>query len=236
MDPYYMTPVDHIRRWLAPYATWATLRLAILAGLAVLPVVQVDRAARAAGQGPVMAWATAAAGVVLAAAAAWEAPQRRGAAAYPAYLGLAAPVLVAAWCALQATPHAPARSYAPGVLAVWPCICAVGAVLVRLGRADSAPPEPPTRQAEQIPEPTLSRAEPTPGPAAQHDEPQVSDPPTEPTKTAQLLALAARIPADDPRRPTALADDLAAEVGMHQATARRILAQARRTTRTAAVA
>lgn len=48
------------------------------------------------------------------------------------------------------------------------------------------------------------------------------------TKKARLLALAAQVAPDDPRRPSALAADLAAQVGMTPNTARRILAAARR--------
>ncbi|MEX5637429.1 hypothetical protein [Parafrankia sp. FMc2] len=50
------------------------------------------------------------------------------------------------------------------------------------------------------------------------------------TKKARLLALAAQVAPDDPRRPSALAADLAAQVGMTPNTARRILAAARRST------
>ncbi len=231
MDPYYMTPVDHVRVWAAAHITWDTVLIVVAAAVALLPVVQVDRAARASGQGPVLAALTAGASLLLAAAAAREIWLRRRTAArsWTVCPWLAAPAALAAWCAALNTSEVPGRGAAGVVLAVWPMLCTVVAVAVQLGRptlaATSEPiPEPPARQ----PEPTLSRAAARPEPAAHDDEPQVSGPPTAPTKRAQLLALAASVPATDQRGPSDLADDLAAIVGLHAATARRYLAEARR--------
>ncbi|MCK9921623.1 hypothetical protein MXD61_06920 [Frankia sp. AgPm24] len=232
-NPRYWTATDHVRHWAATHLSadtvWDTALMILLAAVAAVPTATVATVAATAGQPPGYAAVTAGAGLALAAAAAWEARARRRADArlWPVVPGLVGPALLAAWCTLLTTsPHALGRGLAPALLGLWPTACALGAAAIRLSR--------PATQPAQESEPVLSRSEPDPEPSAQTSEPQVSDPPAELTKTAQLLALAAAVPSEDPRRPTRLAADLATQVGMNPDTARRILATARRAKTTAA--
>ncbi len=213
-DPYYWTAVDHVRHHLGRL-TWDAPIVIVTIAAVVLPAMQIATAAAAVGQGPVRAAATAAAAVALAATAAREAILRRRAdtSRTAACRWLAAPGVLAAACALRtAIPTAPGRGPAAALLAIWPTVCIAGIVALRLTR-------PTLAGADTEP---MSRSEPIPEPQVPPAEPQCPK-----TKKARLLALYAEIPADDPRGPTDLADDLAAKVGMHAATARRILAAAR---------
>ncbi|WP_026239554.1 hypothetical protein [Parafrankia discariae] len=211
---------DYLRHWatnLTSPRLWDALLAVVLVLVGgALPTVEVGAAALDAGQAPPHAAGTAAAGILLAAAAARELHLRRTAGArwtLPAVL-LAVPLALAAACALATTSPTGPPSWWAAALALWPALAVAGALACRLTR----PSPPPTAT-----EPTLSRTEPNTEPQAHTDEPQTAG-----TKTARLLALAAALPDDDPRGPTERAADLAAQVGMHAATARRILASTQR--------
>ncbi|MCK9928785.1 hypothetical protein MXD62_16645 [Frankia sp. Mgl5] len=211
---------DYLRHWatmLTSPRLWDALLAVVLALVSgALPTVEIGRAALHAGQTPPHAAGTAAAGILLAAAAAREVHVRRVAGARwtrPAVL-LAVPLALGAACALATTGPAGPPSWWVSVLALWPALAVAGALACRLTR-----PSSPSAAAE----PTLSRDESNLEPPAQTDEPQGAG-----TKTARLLALAAKLPDDDPRGPTERAAALAAQVGMHAATARRILAGTQR--------
>lgn len=200
---------DYLRHWatmLTSPRLWDTILAVVLVLVSgALPAYEIGRAALDAGQTPPHAAGTAAAGILLAAAAAREIHARQVAGARwtrPAVL-LVVPLALAAACALASAGPAGPPSWWGSLLGLWPALAVAGALVCRLTRPSLQP----------------AAAE----PPAQTDEPQVAG-----TKKARLLALAAALPADDSRGPTERAAALAAQVGMHAATARRILAGTQR--------
>ncbi|EFC79175.1 hypothetical protein [Parafrankia sp. EUN1f] len=212
---------DYVRHYWSRVGASVRVGALALAGGA-LPTWQIATAAGAAGQPLPYAAGTTTAAVILATVAGAEVHTRRSAGGrglLPAAAFLL-PLALAAACALVAVGPASPPQWWNSLLAVWPAAALAGAAACRLTR-----PAPRLTAAEPPP----SHAEPAPEPPAQTDEPD-AEPQVTGTKTARLLTLAAKIPDDDPRTTSARATDLAAQIGMHPATARRILASANRPT------